>query len=350
MQTISITDFGQYRVHIGAGILPRLGDYTAQVVDGRVAVLVSDSTVAPLYAKKAEESLINAHFSVHRFIFPAGEASKDAKTYLQLLNFLAEHEITRADCLIALGGGVVGDLTGFAAATYLRGVAYLQVPTTVLAMIDASVGGKTAIDLPSGKNLVGAFYAPRAVVCDTDCLSTLPPAVFADGCAEIVKYGMIFDEALLSALESEGLSFPREAVIGRCVTLKAQAVALDPHDRGNRRLLNFGHTVGHAIERASGYAVSHGQAVAIGMCIVTKAAGAHGICAASLYERLHTVLEKLNLPTNTDIALSVLAAYMHSDKKRDDAQISLVIPATAGCAQIKAVPISQLETFIKAGM
>lgn len=350
MQTISITDFGQYRVHIGAGILPQLGDHAAQVVDGRVAVLVSDSTVAPLYAKIAEESLINAHFSVLRFVFPAGEASKNVHTYLQLLDFLAEHEITRTDCLIALGGGVVGDLTGFAAATYLRGIAYLQVPTTVLAMVDASVGGKTAIDLPSGKNLVGAFYAPRAVVCDTDCLFTLPPAVFADGCAEIVKYGMLFDEPLLYALETDGLSFPREAVIGRCVTLKGQAVAHDPHDRGNRRLLNFGHTVGHAIERASGFSVSHGQAVAIGMCIVTKAAVAHGFCDAALYDRLRAVLEKLHLPTATDIPLSVLTTYMRADKKRDDAHISLVIPATAGCAQIKSIPISQLETFIKAGM
>lgn len=350
MQTIPITDCAHYHVLIGGDILRELGVHAARAVAGRNAVLVCDTSVAPIYAQRAEQSLGEAHFTVSRFVFPAGEAYKTTETYLQLLHFLCAHELTRADCLIALGGGVVGDLAGFAAATYLRGIAYIQVPTTVLAMVDASVGAKTGLNLPMGKNLVGAFYAPKLVLCDTDTLASLPSDVFSDGCAEIVKYGVLFDAELFALLEKDGLSFPRAAVIGRCVALKGQTVALDPHDRGARRLLNFGHTVGHAIEKASEYTLSHGKAVAVGMCIVTKAAAAHGDCAGALYTRLCALLERLGLPTRTDLPLSALMAHIRSDKKRRDDQIDLIVPADLGFARVITLPLSQLETYIKAGM
>ena len=189
---------------------------------------------------------------------------------MELLNFLAENKLTRSDALIALGGGVVGDLTGFAAATYLRGIDYIQIPTTLLAAVDSSVGGKTAIDLPSGKNLVGAFYQPKLVLCDTDTLNTLPEDIFRDGCAEVIKYGVLYDAELFAHLDESGLSFDREAVIARCVELKRDVVAEDEFDRGKRQKLNLGHTIGHGIEACSGYGISHGKAVAMGMTIITK--------------------------------------------------------------------------------
>lgn len=350
METITVCASRRYDVKIGEGLLPALGTLTATVVQGRKAVVVSDENVRPLYADLAAKSLQNAGFSPLQWTIPAGENSKSAPFYWDLINFLAENRLTKADCLIALGGGVVGDLTGFAAATYLRGIAYVQVPTTLLAMVDASVGGKTAIDLPAGKNLVGAFHQPALVLCDLDLLKTLPSAVFFNGCAEIVKYALLFDEALFAHLETRGTNFDRERVIARCVALKADAVKKDEFDRGNRRLLNFGHTLGHAIEQCSRYTVSHGQAVAIGMCAITRAAVARGLCDPTTERRLSSLLTRFSLPTETAFPTAELAEAVLSDKKRFGDQIALVIPATVGCAHTLTLPISELNFWIKAGL
>ena len=272
MKTITVQASRTYDVKIGSGLLPSLGTEVRALCKASKAVIVSDSNVFPLHGGAAVKSLEDAGFEVDDFVIPAGEESKNGQVYLELVNFLAEKQLTRSDCLIALGGGVVGDLTGFAAATYLRGIAYIQVPTTLLAAVDSSVGGKTAIDLPAGKNLCGAFCQPRLVLCDTDTLNTPPEDIFRDGRAEVIKYGVLYDEALFAHLTEKGLAFHREDVIARCVELKRDVVMEDEFDTGTRMKLNLGHTVGHGVEAQSHFSVSHGKAVAIGMAIVARSA------------------------------------------------------------------------------
>lgn len=350
MKTIHVHASTEYDVKIGPNLLPTLGQELQQLLCCQTVCIVSDSNVWPIYGEDALKALKKAGFEVISWIMAAGEQSKNGENYLRLLSFLAESGITRNDCLIALGGGVVGDLTGFVAATYLRGIAYVQLPTTLLAMVDSSVGGKTAIDLPSGKNLAGAFYQPLLVLCDTNTLSTLPTKDFSDGCAEIVKYAVLFDPILFSTLVEKEAAFPLEDVISRCVELKRDVVSLDEYDRGARQALNLGHTIGHAIEKASGYTVRHGQAVSIGMCAISKAASAMGYCDNTLCHQLRSLLSNFGLPCTTEYTAEELFCHILSDKKRSDQEISLIFPATIGCYQIKKVPITQLEVILKAGL
>lgn len=350
MKTISVHASKEYLVKIGAHLLPALGQEAAAIVKGRRAAVVSDSNVWPFYGETVEKSLVNSGFRTVSFVFPSGESSKNGETYLQLLGFLAENQLTRSDCIIALGGGVVGDLAGFAAATYLRGIAYIQVPTSLLAMVDSSVGGKTAIDLPTGKNLAGAFYQPDLVLCDIESLSSLPREQFTDGCAEIIKYALLFDEKLFAQLEHYGLAFPQEQVIARCVELKRDIVAQDEFDTGLRQLLNLGHTVGHAIEKATNYSVSHGRAVAIGMTVIAKAAAAHDLCNNALVAELENLLHLFHLPTTTSLPSEALLHHIRSDKKRSADKITLIIPESIGFCKRKTIPVSGLDHFLKAGM
>ena len=250
MNTVHISASRGYDVLIGHGLLPSLGERAAKVCKGRTACIVSDDTVAALYEKTARTSLEQAGFTVFTYVFPHGEQSKCGETFLKLLSFLAANHLTRSDLLVALGGGVTGDLTGFTAACYLRGIACIQVPTSLLAMVDSSVGGKTAIDLPEGKNLCGAFYQPNLVLCDIDTLNTLPDDIFRDGCAEVIKYGVLGSEALFSHLHGE---LDLMAVVTQCVDMKRAIVEDDEFDTGTRQLLNLGHTLGHAIEAGANF-------------------------------------------------------------------------------------------------
>lgn len=350
MRTVTVSASNTYEVHIGSGLLAALGQQISGVLKAQKAAIVSDSNVWPLYGSLAENSLKNAGFQVVSFVFPAGEASKNGGTYLELLSFLARNHLTRSDCLIALGGGVVGDLTGFAAATYLRGVPYIQVPTTLLAAVDSSVGGKTAIDLPVGKNLVGAFYQPRLVLCDLDTLDTLPPEIFRDGCAEVIKYGVLYDSTLFSHLLDKGLDFDREAVITRCVELKRDVVAEDEFDRGARMRLNLGHTIGHGVEAGSGFTVSHGQAVAIGMAIVARTGCQYGICSPAVRNQILTIIKKFGLPDSTDFSAEVLYQAALSDKKRSGGTVNLIVPQRIGDCIIRPTAVAELKDFIQAGL
>ncbi len=345
MKTIHITASRDYNVVIGNGLLDNLSEHLLSALKKPCKIaIISDSNVYPLYSDVCEKNLQNAGFEVIHYVFPAGEASKNAATYLEILNFLAENHLTRSDAVLALGGGVTGDMTGFAAATYLRGISYVQIPTTLLAMVDSSVGGKTAIDLPAGKNLVGAFYQPRLVLCDLDTLNTLPDSVFSDGCAEVIKYGVLYDAKLFSHLETKGLEFDREAVVSRCVELKRNVVAEDEFDTGARQKLNLGHTIGHGIEAQSDFTVTHGQAVAIGMAIVAKAG------CKTIYEKLTTVLEKFHLPTTTGFTAHQLYISALSDKKRSGGTVNLIIPNAIGECAIVATPVNKLESFIEEGL
>ena len=345
MKTIQVNASRSYNVIIGNELLQNLGNFLLSVCKKKCKVaIVSDSNVWPLYGNAVEKSLADSGFQVVNFVFQAGESSKNANTYFEILNFLAENKITRSDLLIALGGGVVGDMTGFAAATYLRGVSYVQIPTTLLAMVDSSVGGKTAINLPAGKNLVGAFNQPALVLCDLNALSTLPDSIFRDGCAEIIKYGMICDADLFAHLAEKGLVFDREYVIARCVELKKNVVAEDEFDTGPRQMLNFGHTIGHGIEAQSEFAISHGQAVAIGMAIVAKAG------CREIYDRLISVLKKFGLPTTTEFTAEQLYKSALSDKKRAGGTVNLIVPRTIGNCAIVPTNVLELISFIEEGL
>lgn len=344
MNTVTVNASQSYDVLIGSGLLSSLGREAAKLGKANKVCIVSESNVWPLYGNAAKTALIDAHFDVTSFVFPAGEASKNGQTYLELLNFLAKSNLTRNDLIVALGGGVVGDLAGFAAATYLRGIRFIQVPTTLLAAVDSSVGGKTAIDLPAGKNLAGAFWQPRLVLCDTNCLNTLPEDIFRDGCAEVIKYGILYDPVLFSHLEEAAVAFDREWVITRCVELKRDVVMEDEFDTGARMKLNLGHTIGHSIEAISKFSVSHGKAVSIGTAIVTRASR----CTDS--HRILSILTKFGLPVTTAFRAEELYTHTLSDKKRFGDTLDLIIPESIGHCRIVPTPVSTLKTFIKAGL
>ena len=350
MTTIQVKASRSYEVKIGRGLLASLGREAADLVRGRTAAIVSDSNVAPLYLNQVKTSLEEAGFRACSFVFDAGESSKNGETYLNLLEFLAEHQVTRSDTLVALGGGVVGDLTGFAAATFLRGVDFIQLPTTLLAAVDASVGGKTAIDLKNGKNLAGAFYQPRLVLCDLDTLDTLLDDIFADGCAEVIKYGMIGDRDLLDLLGRKHFRADPEEVVARCIAMKRDLVEADEFDTGARQLLNLGHTIGHGIEACSHYGISHGKAVAVGMTIITRAAIAVGMCQEESLSNLQELLKQYHLPDTTEYSAADLYEKTLSDKKRTGGTITLVVPTAWGKSVLHKVPVEDLKNWIEKGL
>ena len=350
MRTIQIQASRTYDVIIGSGLLATIGKLIKELCNPKKVAIISDSNVYPLYGESVTKSLSDAGLEIVHYVFPAGEESKNGAVYLDLVNFLAEKKITRSDCLVALGGGVVGDMTGFAAATFLRGIPYIQVPTTLLAAVDSSVGGKTAIDLPAGKNLCGAFYQPKLVLCDTDTLNTLPEEIFRDGCAEVIKYAILYDADLFAELHRDGIHFDRESVIARCVELKRNVVMNDEFDTGERMKLNLGHTVGHGIEAASGYGISHGTAVAMGTAIITRASSAHQLCSTATLNEIIDILERFNLPTNCAFSAEALMDSMLSDKKRSGNTVNLIIPRAIGQCDIFPFPVEKLLPFIKAGL
>ncbi len=350
MISVFVSASQSYEVKIGSNLLPSLGQEIQKICQTGKIAIISDSNVFPLYGSTIETSLKASGFAVFSFVFPAGENSKTPAVYLEILNFLSENQLTRSDCLVALGGGVVGDITGFAAATYLRGIAYVQVPTSLLAMVDSSVGGKTAIDLPAGKNLAGAFYQPKLVLCDTDTLRTLPEEDFRDGCAEIIKYAMVFDKELFAHLQQAGLAFDREIVISKCITLKRDVVDADEFDRGQRMLLNFGHTLGHAVEAKSNYCLSHGKSVAIGMAIVCRSCANQGFCPREVSDALINLLNQFSLPTATDNSAQQLCAIALSDKKRNGDIVHLIVPKAVGNCEISPICANDLIFFTEAGL
>ncbi len=332
-----------YEVLIEKGILDEAGKLIREISDAEIAVVVSETTVFPIYGERLVCALEKEGFSVITFVFPAGEQSKNTGNLVRLWEFLAANHVTRKDVLVALGGGVTGDLTGFAAATFLRGIKYVGIPTTLLSMVDSSVGGKTAVDLKGGKNLAGAFYQPSRVLIDPLTLDTLAPAVYADGMAEVIKYGMINKPDFLTELKN-GTNIER--IIEVCVTAKRDIVDLDEKDTGIRGLLNFGHTPAHSIELLSDFTISHGSAVAIGMMLMTRAAISAGLCDKASADILSELLTKYSLPSTTAFTASQLTENALNDKKRAGESITLVIPQEAGRCILKKFPVSELENFI----
>ncbi len=349
MKTVRVNASRIYDILIEKEILDKAGFEIAKVIRPCKAAILTDSNVSPLYAARLEQSMENAGFETVCYVIEAGEESKCAASYIGFLSFLAQNKITRSDCLIALGGGVVGDLCGFAAATYLRGVEFIQIPTTLLAMVDSSVGGKTAIDIPEGKNLVGAFYQPSLVLCDYETLNTLPREVFADGMAEVIKYGIINDRPLFDKLKAP-IEGQIEDIIANCVADKRDVVDADERDTGVRQLLNLGHTAAHSIEILSNFRISHGSAVAMGTALILRAATAQGYCPASDTDEAISMLRTYGLPTECPYSARELSEIALSDKKRQGGSISLIVPFGIGNSKIHKIDITDLCGFFARGL
>lgn len=336
---------GQYEVKIGSGLLPSLGSEVRACTGAKRCAVIAGENVFPLYGEIAMTSLRAVGLEVKSLVFPAGEQTKCLGRYGDLLSFLAENRFTRSDCVIALGGGVTGDLAGFAAATYQRGLGFVQVPTTLLAAVDSSVGGKTAIDLPEGKNQVGAFYQPALVLCDTDTLLTLPKRELTAGYTEAIKYAVLGDKALFETLQNREHDVPK--VIETCVKHKAKIVAEDERDTGLRRLLNLGHTFGHAVESRSGYTLLHGEAVSVGMAMICRAACAKGLLSQSDFEAVVTLLRSYDLPTETDYTADELYDTLLLDKKFSGGKLHLIVPRYIGRCDIVPVTPEELREWLE---
>ena len=339
-----------YNVVIAAGLLDESGSLLrAALGDCRLA-LVTDSNVAGLYLERVLTSLRAAGYDVSSFVFPAGEQNKNMQTLADLLEFFAAERLTRTDCVLALGGGVTGDMAGFAAGCFLRGIRYVQLPTTLLSAVDSSVGGKTAVDLAPGKNLAGLFHQPSLVLCDTNCFDTLPPDEFANGAAEAIKTGILDSEALFSMFETGDVQSNIAEIVAQCVRFKARVVEQDETETGLRKTLNLGHTAGHAIEQCSGYTIPHGHAVAIGLAIIARAAEALGWAEEKISARIEAALIRNGLPTTTEFSPEALANAALSDKKRAGGQMTLVVPRGIGDCTLMDLPVEQLERVFRAGM
>ncbi len=358
-RTVDVGGIAPYRIHIGPGLLDD-GTLLAGPLRGSQALLVSDSQVAPRYAARVADALRRARpgIAIGEFVLPAGEASKTLDGFAGAIDALATLGARRDACVYALGGGVVGDLAGFAAACWMRGIDCVQLPTSLLAMVDSSVGGKTAVDLPQGKNLVGAFHPPRAVIADTATLASLPARELRAGLAEVVKYGALGDAAFLGWLEEHAdalLAMDDDALaeaIARSCAHKAAIVARDPFEHGERALLNFGHTFAHAIETAQGYGgLNHGEAVAVGMVLAARLSEALGLAPAADGDRLRALLQRFGLPVALPPGLDPeqLLAHMRLDKKAQAGGLRFIVWRGAGRAEVLPdVPESAVLAVLRA--
>lgn len=342
-KVITVKASGEYNVLIGEGLLGLSGELIKEVVSPNKVALITDDVVDALYSKQVCRSLEKVGFSVVKFVFPHGEKSKNLNTYGQILSFLAKNKLTRTDLVVALGGGVVGDMAGFAASTYLRGIKYVQIPTTLLSQIDSSVGGKTAVDLEEGKNLVGAFCQPSLVICDVIALYTLPQEIFNDGMGEASKYA-ILDKGVYSLISSD--SFDLFKLICLCVDYKRKVVEQDEFEGGLRRLLNLGHTLAHGIEKLSNYTVSHGRAVSMGLIQILKSAFNRGLIDESTLKGALSVVEKCVGQVECEYPLEQICLSATSDKKISGDEITLIMPFGIGDCRPVKIKIDQLWGYL----
>lgn len=345
-----------YEVHVGRGLLGSVGALVAKACPKVTHVaLVSDSNVAPLYAKPVEKSLGAAGIAVSTTIFPAGEEHKRLSTLGDILERMAQAGLTRSDAVVAVGGGVTGDMAGLAAALYQRGIQVVQVPTSLLAMVDSSVGGKTAVDLEAGKNLAGAFLQPSLVVADIDCLATVSHELLRDSCGEMIKHGVLADEKLFDMLRKDPVCAPGfdpdklVGIVARNVEIKRDVVDADEQEHERRQTLNLGHTIGHAIEAASDFRLGHGSCVAAGLCCVARASARLGWCAQDVADRIVSCVEAYGLPTNTNIDHDTLLEYASRDKKRRADFVTLVVPTRIGAVELRRVSLEELRHVIDLG-
>ncbi len=352
MQTITIpVNTGRpYEIKLGQGLLPHAGELIREVHKGTRALVVSDSNVSNLYAKTVSDSLIKAGYRVVSVLtFPAGEQHKRLETVTHIYKALARGQFDRSDVIVALGGGVTGDIAGYAAATWMRGIAFVQIPTSLLAQVDSSIGGKTGVDIPEGKNLVGAFWQPIRVIADIDTLSTLPKEYVTDGMGEVVKAACIRDAELYALLEKDQAFSPAllMEIVRRSMMVKCRVVENDEHENGERKLLNFGHTLGHALEKHLQYTgISHGCAVAVGMAAITAASERAGLTKAGTTARLRALLRKFDLPIEGPASVSEYLDAVKLDKKCAAGSVDLVLLRDIGEAFCHRVALTDLNDFV----
>ena len=344
-----------YEVRVGCGNLRTIGSVTRSAAGGERACVITETNVGPLYADAVKASLEEAGYRTCVLTFPAGEQSKNLATVAGLLEGLAEAELTRDDVVVALGGGVTGDMAGLAAALYLRGIQVVQAPTSLLAMVDSSVGGKVAVDLEHGKNLCGFFWQPSAVVADVACLHSIAPELYTDSIGEVVKHAVLADPAMLGELTERpmnGEGYPDEkvaAVVAANVAIKRDVVNADEKERGLRQTLNLGHTIGHGIEAASDFALGHGSCVAAGLCCMARAACAKGWCKPETRDAIVAAMAAQGLPTDTDLPRDVVFDYMTHDKKRHGDSVNIVVPAGLGAVEVRKVTLGELRELVELG-
>lgn len=341
---IHVKASGEYDVLIGNNLIKKVGALITEVLKPCKVAIITDDKVDALYGDIVLKSVKESGFSVVKFVFPNGEQSKNLNTYADILNFLAKNQLTRTDAVIALGGGVVGDMAGFASATYLRGIKYVQVPTTLLAQIDSSVGGKTAVDLPMGKNLVGAFCQPSMVICDVEVLKTLPTDILRDGMGETAKYALL-DKKVFDLINSKDASFSR--LVYLCIDYKRRVVEEDEFERGMRKLLNLGHTLAHGIEKLSGYTIPHGKAVAMGLKIILNASLKRGYIDQELYDKMIKTVIKCAGDVDSPYSIEDICTASLSDKKRSGDSITLVMVHGVEDCRTEKIGVEEMTEYLK---
>jgi len=346
MKKVIVRSSKKYPIIIGKELLDNMTEYILPILKGNTIYIITDDIVDRLYVSRLTKSLQANNLIVHKYVFPNGEKSKNADNYINILNDMAQKGISRSDTLIAFGGGVPGDLGGFVAATYLRGIKLIQIPTTLLSAVDSSVGGKTAIDLDSGKNLAGVFYQPDLVVCDLSLLNTLSDEILKDGCAEVVKYGVLMGDPLFSQLKKPIMK-NIENIVHQCVKYKRDIVQKDENDQNLRQLLNLGHTIGHAIELLSGYKITHGQAVAKGIFVISRISCNLSLCTKQTVTEIDDVLTRYGFDLNPMYSPSDLASAITMDKKRSNDSINLILIEDIGKCIIRKTMMNELEDMIK---
>ena len=344
MKTVTVNASQTYDVVIGKDVINMLPEKITELCRNAKVMVVTDDKVASFHSDKVKSILDEKGIENEFFVFPNGEKSKSPEVLFSLLEALAEKHFTKSDVLVALGGGVTGDLTGLAAALFLRGISVIQVPTTLLSAVDSSVGGKTAVNLKAGKNLAGVFNQPCLVLCDTEFLNTLEDDIFADGMAEVIKYGVLADEELFEKVKKGNVKDNIEEIIARCVEIKRDIVNEDEFDTGRRQLLNFGHTLGHAIESESEFRISHGTAVAMGMVLAADISFKNNLTSVSLAEEISEACENNGLKTECPYTTETLGKFALSDKKISGKNISFIVPERMGkCVRVKLT----IEEFLR---
>ena len=342
-KTIRVKTHTEYDVLIGKNLIKNAGKLIKQVISPCKIAVITDDVVDRIYSETLVESLEKQKYQVVKFVFHSGEASKNMETYTDILNFLALNQLTRTDAIISLGGGVVGDMAGFCAATYLRGIKYVQVATTLLAQIDSSVGGKTGIDLKEGKNLVGAFYQPALVLCDTGALDTLPKEIFADGMGETLKYALL-DKKVFDIIEKG--DFDKGELVHACIDYKRKIVEQDEFEGSLRKVLNLGHTIAHAIEKLSNYNITHGKAVAIGLKVITKTSFNHGYIDQNTLVKINQLISKWIDNVDLPFSIEKICEVALNDKKRKGEEISLILIKGIGNVFEQKIKISDLKEYL----
>lgn len=348
MEKITVNASISYDILIDKGIIDNCGKHIREIMPKGKCAVITDDNVDKLYGERVMKSLRSAGIEAAKFAFPHGEASKNHTTLLKIYDFLAGNGFTRSDHIVALGGGVVGDTAGYAAATYMRGIDFVQIPTTVLSQADSSVGGKTAVNIKAGKNLVGLFHQPRLVIADTETLFTLTPEFFADGMAEVIKHGMIKSAEFFDLLLTRDIKENLVDIMKRNVTIKGQVVENDEREKGERMLLNFGHTLGHALEKYYNFTgLTHGCAVAVGMSTFTHIAERRGMCKAGVADKLDALLTKCGLPITDPAPMDELFRLSLGDKKHLENGMNIVICPDIGKSTIVKMSVDEYQNFLK---